>query len=357
MRKNVLLAARLSLLLGSTPLLAQAAVAELPALGADLTRSSVSGISSGGFMAAQLATAYSATFIGVGVIAAGPYYCAGTHPKLSLIANATATCMSPASVSVAADAAVSWQHAQAFAAAGQIDPVENLARQRVYVFSGTEDRTVKTMVSDQVAPYYRLAKAKDTQILYRKDIKAGHSIVTDRTGDVACATTAAPYINNCGFSQARELLSHIYGVDSAEPAAAAGGRIIAFKQSEFVKGSRASMDDIAYVYVPAACEKDTCAVHVALHGCQQGASNIQDRFYRGTGYNEFADTNHLIVLYPQAVASTMPPNPKGCWDFWGYSSEDQKKPTFYARNAPQMSAIYRMVQRLGQPRSDKSTNP
>ena len=44
----------------------------LPALGADLTRTSVSGISSGGFMAAQIATVYSSRIIGAGIIAAGP---------------------------------------------------------------------------------------------------------------------------------------------------------------------------------------------------------------------------------------------------------------------------------------------
>ena len=51
--------------------LAQTGTVPLPALGADLAQSTVSGISSGGFMAAQLATAYSGRIRGVGVVEIG----------------------------------------------------------------------------------------------------------------------------------------------------------------------------------------------------------------------------------------------------------------------------------------------
>lgn len=47
----------------------------LPALNIDISQTSVSGLSSGGFMAVQLAVAYSSIIKGVGVVAAGPYYC------------------------------------------------------------------------------------------------------------------------------------------------------------------------------------------------------------------------------------------------------------------------------------------
>ena len=55
---------------------AQAAV-PLPQLKIDAGQTSVSGVSSGGYMAVQLHVAYSATFKkGVGVVAAGPFNCA-----------------------------------------------------------------------------------------------------------------------------------------------------------------------------------------------------------------------------------------------------------------------------------------
>src|SRR5215204_928071 len=44
--------------------------------GIDARKVTVSGISSGGYMAVQLGVAYSAVFSGVGVFAAGPFACA-----------------------------------------------------------------------------------------------------------------------------------------------------------------------------------------------------------------------------------------------------------------------------------------
>ncbi|SHG48665.1 PHB depolymerase family esterase [Massilia sp. CF038] len=335
---------------------ALAAAPSLPALGADPGNTSVSGISSGGFMAAQLATAYSARFRGVGVIAAGPYYCAGTYAALSLFQNATTTCMTPSTAASGADGAASLRNAAQFARQGLIDPVSNLARQRVYAFSGSSDHTVKTSVVDQVKQYYLLAGAAPANILYRHDSDAGHSIITASDGDVSCADTRPPYINNCGFTQSQELLRHLAG-GTSKPAAKAPltGDLLQFDQREFVRGPLASMYNSGAVYIPRYCRSNSCGIHVALHGCQQGAGEIGERFYRSTGYNEYADSNALIVLYPQAqVSRGVPVNPQGCWDFWGYSnSKDQ--PPFYAKGAPQMAAIVAMIERLGSARAVQST--
>jgi poly(3-hydroxybutyrate) depolymerase len=67
--------ALVALLWGAT--LAGAADA-LPALQADARRTTVSGLSSGGFMAVRYAVAFSASVQGVGVVAGGPYRCAVT---------------------------------------------------------------------------------------------------------------------------------------------------------------------------------------------------------------------------------------------------------------------------------------
>jgi len=44
-----------------------------PALGADPSRTSVSGLSSGAFMAVQYQVAFSGSVIGSGIVAGGPY--------------------------------------------------------------------------------------------------------------------------------------------------------------------------------------------------------------------------------------------------------------------------------------------
>jgi poly(3-hydroxybutyrate) depolymerase len=347
MKKRVLLAICISAYCATPPGMALAAP-PLPSMAANTQLTSVSGFESGGFMAAQLATAFSSRIMGAGIIAAGPYYCAGTYKSNSYLQNAMSACLAPLNANAGADANVSWSNARALAGAGKIDPLGNLQRQRVYLFSGGRDQVVTTMVVDQVERFYLLAGTGAGQLLYRRHPIAGHAIITEKTG-LACADTDSPFINQCGYMQSHELLRHIYGAGMWPNTGAPAGRLLAFDQQEFVQGERSSMDEQAYVYIPDACNGGACAVHVALHGCRQGATLIGERFYKDTGYNEYADSNRIIVLYPQAHISSG--NPWGCWDFWGYSSSDWEHPNFHLKDAPQMSAIMRMVERLGQARA------
>jgi hypothetical protein len=88
-------------------------------------------------------------------------------------------------------------------------------------------------------------------------------------------------------------------------------------------------------------------VHVALHGCKQDAGLIGDHYTRHAGYNEWADTNRIIILYPQTIASTpildfgTPFNPNGCWDWWGYTDA-----RYATRSGRQIAAIKAMLDRL-----------
>ena len=52
-------------------------------------------------------------------------------------------------------------------------------------------------------------------------------------------------------------------------------------------------------------------------------ADIQTQYVEHTGYNEWAEASNMIVLYPQAKKSTnilTTYNPKGCWDWWGYTN-------------------------------------
>ena len=44
-----------------------------------------------------------------------------------------------------------------------------------------------------------------------------------------------------------------------------------------------------------------CRLHVAFHGCEQYVDKIHGLFFRDAGYNDWADTHHVIILYPQAT--------------------------------------------------------
>jgi poly(3-hydroxybutyrate) depolymerase len=328
---------------------AQAETVKLPSYQVDLTQTSVSGLSSGAFMAAQFQVAFSSIMVGAGIIAGGPFYCAGSSPFTPPVINASTICMNPLP-GFAPSAAASLSSAKIFAQAGLIDDTANLKKQKIYLFSGKNDHTVTTAVVDQSTAFYKLAGVPAKNIKYVTNVNAGHAITTNSNNDVACDVTAPPYINDCDFTQSQVILSHIYGPLNP-PSATLSGKIIQFDQNEFERSAITSMSDAAYAYVPQSCDEQRCKVHVAFHGCEQGASKIGNLFYSTTGYNELADTNNIIVLYPQVQASNLIPfNPKGCWDFWGYSSPNQFAPDFYSKQAPQMAAIKAMLDRLASPR-------
>jgi poly(3-hydroxybutyrate) depolymerase len=249
------------------------------------------------------------------------------------------------------DGVALWQQSQGCARAGLIDDVTNLRRQSVYLFSGRADRTVTTVVVDQARNFYSLAG--NANIRYRDDVNAGHGMVTDRTGDNPCPLTAAPYFNNCGVPLARELLGHLYQ-GLGPPSAKLTGTVLKFDQRPYA-GYSAGLDETGFAYVPAGCQRQlSCRVHVAFHGCRQGAALVGDHFYGRAGYNEVADANNIIVLYPQVRTSQFYPfNPRGCWDFWGYSSADPFQPDFHTREGSQVKAVFAMIQRLGQIRNTR----
>ena len=68
------------LAIASLAMPAQADSIKLPAYQIDLKQTSVSGLSSGAFMASQFQVAYSGIMVGAGIVAGGPFYCAGTYP-------------------------------------------------------------------------------------------------------------------------------------------------------------------------------------------------------------------------------------------------------------------------------------
>jgi hypothetical protein len=106
-----------------------------------------------------------------------------------------------------------------------------------------------------------------------------------------------------------------------------------------------SMADTGYVFVPQDCEGGAaCRVHIALHGCEQDAGHVGRRFVDDAGYNAWADTNRLIVLYPQAKASDLAPaNPLACWDWWSYIDHSDD---YVTKDGPQIKAIKAMLDAL-----------
>jgi poly(3-hydroxybutyrate) depolymerase len=338
---------------GNSPL--QAQVVPLQKLQLKVEETSVSGLSAGGYMAVQFHIANSAMVKGAGVIAGGPYFCAKDDQNTATsICSCTGfgSCKPAQAVQLVPGLVqITDQNAQQ----GATDATSHLSNSRVWLFSGSLDSVVPPPVMTALDTYYK-NYVPVANIFFKKDIAAEHAMPTDSLGS-ACGFKGDPFINNCSFDAAGELLKWIYGNLNARQPGALSGKFIEFDQSEFLANPTAhGMSKSGWVYVPASCQQTaTCRLHIVFHGCKQypGAPHAAgpqgkfgDTFVKGAGYNAWADTNELVILYPQANAMTsntrLPrSNPNGCWDWWGYDDGAYAKKT-----GRQMAAVKGMVDRL-----------
>jgi hypothetical protein len=328
-------------------------VTRLPALAIDRSGISVSGVSSGAYMAHQFHVAYSRDIMGAAMFAGGPYYCAGGGYPFNIF-QALSICsdfvtllpfFGPPDVSSAIEEIEQQAERQA------IDDPSHLAEDRVYLFSGTLDEQVPQPVATALSEVYD-AYVKPGNIVYVDSVPAAHAMVTEDFG-AACDEFAPPYINDCDYDAAGELLMHIYGAldDPVEP----DGLILAFDQGEFFPADEETgMNPLGQVYVPEVCAAGAaCRLHVAFHGCRQYQENIGDDFYANAGYNRWAEANDIVVLYPQTRAYEYSflgiplawPNPRGCWDWWGYTGNG-----YHVKTGPQIRAVAAMIERLAEQR-------
>jgi poly(3-hydroxybutyrate) depolymerase len=201
---------------------------------------------------------------------------------------------------------------------------------------------------DSVRDFYALMGVQKSDMLYLHTVHAGHAFISANGGS-ACDTTAAPFVNACRYKgalydQPQAILTQIYGTLKPK-AQALSSATVAFNQSAFAS-PLAGLASTGYVYVPVSCQASgsQCAVHVVFHGCGQGAGEVQDAVYGKLGYNAWADSNGIIVLYPQVDPTGIPSNIAGCWDWTGYTGLD-----FQVQTGKQLAALHAMVLQLTRP--------
>lgn len=295
----------------------------------------VSGVSSGGYMATQYQVAYSKDVQGAAVISAGPWFCAQ-----GLLTRALDECLKggPAGPDIGPLVAA----LRASASGRFVDDPSWLAPDRVWIFHGSKDATVGAAVTDSLVRFYR-AFLPPERIHYETQVPAAHGFPADGHGG-PCAIAQSPWINDCGYDAAGEMLRYLYD-GLRQPAGPVSGELRAFDQSRHATGGMlVSMEDEGFVFVPAECTAGRpCRVHVAFHGCRQGSGFVGRAFASEAGYNRWADGNRIVVLYPQAAKSLFWPfNPQGCWDWWGYSGAN-----YATRDGLQLRAVHRMLRALG----------
>lgn len=318
------------------------AATTLPALNIDKTQTTVSGLSSGGFMANQLGVAYSITFKGVGVFAAGPYWCAGGVNYTSCMYNASIT---QSILTNAQNNINSWS-------GSKIDDKANISGQKVFLFVGSSDTTVGQNPVNALKTQYQNLGVATANLLHVVQSGVAHVFPTDfdSTGNNSCSSAASPFISNCSYDGAKAVLENFYGTLNARNNAPASSNYVEFDQTPYTN-SNPGMASTGWAYVPASCASGTqCKLHVALHGCQQSTDKIGDKFVKNTGYTRWADTNNIVVLFPQTkVDNTSRPtaasgslaNPNACWDWLGWYGND-----FSQKSGVQMAAIKAMVDKV-----------
>ena len=282
-------------------------------------------------MAVQFGTAWSSVIKGVGAVVGGPFWCAEADAEdfvtayWGSILRATGSCMKGSAFDLNIRDFIAKANAKA--SSGDIDPLSNLKGQKIYLFHGDNSVVVAKAATDATAEFYRqyLGETNRGNLFYQTTIGASHSLVVTQDAQAnrfnTCSANDSPYIDQCEYDQTGIILQHIYGVLNSPNRRQLRGLLKPFDQSIYTRPDAPdalSLADAGYVYVPGDCARgDRCRVHIALPGCKQDVDDIGKRFVENTGYHAWADTNHLIILYPQTRSSSLlPSNPQACWNWW-----------------------------------------
>lgn len=357
--------------------------APIPAAVKNLTHS-VSGFSSGGSIAVLHFVAFSGTAKGVGVIAGSPYGC-------QILPDYAYTCSMPRNTSGPTPWAdyldKTYKYMKDRADHGLIDPIENMVGRPVYLFSGGRDNIVARQVMLAVDTQMRNLTSSSS-VLGVYDIAAEHSFVVD---DHTCAqplkTSASPFcgvkpgpapdhggampngvgccadcesgwygakwwrppINNCKYDMAGKMLQHIYGT-LVHRSASKPTNLVPIDQALYIPEGASigemHMDPVAWLYIPSGCqptdrfgEDFKCRIHVHYHCCQCSwrVLNMGTSYVAQTGLNEWAESNNIVVVYPQAA--DYPDNDDGCWDWDG----SYVGPNFDTQGGLQLKTVQNIV--------------
>ena len=204
---------------------------------------------------------------------------------------------------------------------GKVDDTKNMANDRIYVLSGDGDTVVESSVVESLLQYYKHF-VNSVNIVGDFSVEAQHCQPTLNYGE-DCQKLSSPYIGKCGFDGAGAALATLSPTPLTPRGVAVPANLQSFSQTGYFSDQHASIGDLGYLYVPTACADQTtpCSLHISFHGCHQGLDEIGKQYAENVGYNEWAETNNIVVLYPYAkVSSSRPTNPNGCWDWWGYTN-------------------------------------
>lgn len=292
----------------------------------------ISGFSSGGFFAVQFEFIYSSIIRGAAIAAGGPYRCSNGTVK------GVFACMSEPNRTN-----VTWLNETVYNASRDklIDDVRHLASHTVLLFSGRKDTLVHPRTMLNLQYLYTNLTAKPISVF---NISSGHAWVTDKYGS-PCGTQQTPFINNCNYDFGGDFLRRAFAAMNV-PFNSKKGQVdmlnmYGFNQTMFGADQQYnSMDSTGWVYIPDRCKEINCHLHVHFHGCYQSRYDMVNQYVLDTELNEWAESNNMIILYPQAITNYIS-NPAACFDWWGYTDRN-----FSYNTGRQPQVVRRMIDSL-----------
>ena len=295
---------------------------------------SVSGLSSGAYMAMQFHLAFSEKVVGAGLIAGGPYFCAQAS-----IGTALQNCVANPDATI--DLNVLMATIKDYQQSGKLADTKYNQNDKVWLLHGTLDTRINRVVADQLALQTTTLFAPEN-VKYVNDQAFAHVMPTLNSGG-SCIESASPFIGNCSYDAAGELLKYIIPLPmqrSDKSNENLSQQLLTFQQADYAGEHAETLGENAYLFVPQSCKDNLhCNIHISFHGCNQNAEAVGDEYAKNAGFNAWADTNNLIVLYPQTKKSAfMPLNPQACWDWWGYTGED-----YANKDGKQIKAVMALV--------------
>jgi len=144
------------------------------------------------------------------------------------------------------------------------------------------------------------------------------------------------------------------------------GELKEFDQKEFIKSDfeKSGLSHKGFIFVPKHFQEKNSKsskltqfarkLHVVFHGAGQDYGSVGMAFIEDSGYIEWASTNNIVLLFPQAAKITGPKDslpkltpPFACFDFDGYTSKHTSESAAYCtNNGVQPRAFKAMIDRI-----------
>lgn len=286
----------------------------------------ISGISSGGFMAQQMATIYSLSVEGVATIAGGYYFCALDYlPKkieqdrqtigeqnLFLYEpsnKALSDSLNPLVIFSGEINPVTWfkpsvgnpiyqavsecmlnpdntkinySYIKKNVGKNLIDHTDHIKDQKVLIFHGKKDSVLDSKMQNKLISFYQHFNLPKENLRVIKG-KGSHNFPISEKKGIDCNKEDVPYLGNCQYDLAFEILSHLDQISNEKNEINENNLFMIdqtltnenkVREMKKFKQPTASIAPYGYLYASDECLNNprSCKLHVALHGCKMSDS-------------------------------------------------------------------------------------